>query len=389
MLKNHIKKLYKNYKLKTQYKYYLNFYKYIEFNKIDQIIPNKIEKIYFIIPGMFKSSGGHTSILRLGTYLSGFGYEIYYISYIDQDLNEMRNNAYSNLNNYKGTILDKSHLNNLKADIIIATLWESVYYIKNLNGYKMYFVQDYEPYFYTYGEKFLLAQKTYELGLHMVSLGRWNKFMIEKYCNPISKMDFIEFPYEKSEYKSVERDFLQYKNKKEINLAVYVKFDEKRAPFIIQIMLKKLESNLSDDGIKLNIYYFGANKNDKFLNGTNLGKLNTEQLFNLYKKCDFGMVASLTNISLVPYEMIATNLPVIEFKEGTFTYFFDEESAILTSFDCKELYNKLIYYLNNNYELESMTRHACKILENLSWYNSAKQFNDILTSLKKNKDVKK
>ncbi|MBV4438484.1 glycosyltransferase family 1 protein [Clostridium tyrobutyricum] len=381
MLKSHIKKLYKNYKLKTQYKYYLNFSKYIEFNKINQIIPNKIEKIYFIIPGMFKSSGGHTSILRLGTYLSGFGYEIYYISYIDQDLNEMRNNAYSNLNNYRGTILDKSHLNNLKADIIIATLWESVYYIKNLNGYKMYFVQDYEPYFYTYGEKFLLSQKTYELGLHMVTLGEWNKFMIEKYCNPIGKMDFIEFPYEKSEYKQVERDFLQYKNKKEINLAVYVKFDEKRAPFIIQIMLKNLESNLSDDGIKLNIYYFGANKNDKFLNGTNLGKLNTEQLFNLYKKCDFGMVASLTNISLVPYEMIATNLPIIEFKEGTFKYFFNEKSAILTSFDYKELYNKIKYYLENPIKIVTMQKTALNYLNNLSWQKSSQQFKKILETI--------
>ena len=44
----------------------------------------------------------------------------------------------------------------------------------------MYFVQDYEPYFYMFGEAFIIAQKTYELGFHMISLGAWNKHMVEK-----------------------------------------------------------------------------------------------------------------------------------------------------------------------------------------------------------------
>ena len=52
-------------------------------------------------------------------------------------------------------------------------MWDSSYIVKKLPGYKMYFVQDYEPYFYPYGEKYILAKKSYELGLHMVTLGPW------------------------------------------------------------------------------------------------------------------------------------------------------------------------------------------------------------------------
>ena len=46
--------------------------------------------IAFIIPGMPRYSGGHTSILRLGTHLSEFGHEIYYVSYITQKISEIK-----------------------------------------------------------------------------------------------------------------------------------------------------------------------------------------------------------------------------------------------------------------------------------------------------------
>ena len=65
------------------------------------------------------------------------------------------------------------------------------------------------------------------------------------------------------------------------------------------------------------------------------------ELLNLYNTSDFGLVASLTNISLVPYEMLATGLPIIEFKEGTFEYFFPENTAIITSFDYNDFYKKV------------------------------------------------
>ena len=52
------------------------------------------------------------------------------------------------------------------------------------------------------------------------------------------------------------------------------------------------------------------------------------------------MVASLTNISLVPYEMIAAGLPVIEFKDGTFEYFFSKETAISVSYTHPDVYKR-------------------------------------------------
>lgn len=366
----------KQYKYIKEYNFFESISNVLDFECIINSKVSDIKSICFVIPGMLAYSGGHTSILRLGTELANLGYEIRYVTYRNERKEDMVKNALINLPTYKGEIYEKDELFKLKNDIVVATLWESVYYVKKMNGYKMYFVQDYEPYFYNYGEKYLLAKQSYKLGLHMVSLGAWNSYMIERECN--EKCDFIDFPYEKNEYAKVERAFNTYSDKNIIKLAVYVKSEEKRAPFIIQSILGKLKIEFENKNIKLEVYYFGEDKNLSLKNGTNLGKLNKDQLFELYKKCDFGMVASLTNISLVPYEMIASNLPIIEFEEGTFKFFFEEDSAILTSFDYKELSDKLYNMIKNPKKIENMTEKAYSQIKNLSWEKSAKQFESIM-----------
>lgn len=359
-----------------------SIYDKLDFNKIDNISIENIGRIIFIIPGMVKYSGGLTSILRLGTQISK-KYEVKYASYVENDVESMKEAAYSNLNNYKGDILNLSDLVITSNDILVATFWESVYYIKNLKGYKMYFVQDYEPYFYAYGEKYILAAKTYEMGLHIVSLGKWNLKKIKKQLNITnSKMDYIDFPYEKKEYYNVERDYSIYKNKKEIKLCVYIKKDDKRIPFIIENILLKLKKDLELEEIELKIYYFGNTNSLKLSGGVNLGKLSKEELNKLYCESDFGMCASITNISLVPYEMLATGLPLIEFKEGSFEYFFKDESAILIDFSGKDLKNKILESLNNIEILKQRNENTRRVLKTLSWENSGEQFIKIIENLK-------
>lgn len=100
----------------------------------------------------------------------------------------------------------------------------------------MYFVQDYEPYFSKFNEKFLLAKKTYELGAHIVSLGSWNIEMIRKECNTTSKLDALSFPYEPNEYSlSVKRNYLSYAHKKCLKLLYIRKKNERESPISYNI----------------------------------------------------------------------------------------------------------------------------------------------------------
>ncbi|MFQ6793629.1 MAG: hypothetical protein ACLRT4_12710 [Thomasclavelia sp.] len=120
----------------------------------------------------------------------------------------------------------------------------------------------------------------------------------------------------------------------------------------------------------------------KLKNGENLGILSKEELANLYENTDFGICGSMTNVSLVPYEMLAKGLPLIEFKEGTFQFFFPDNTAIITNFSYVDLYNKLIDVINNPSILELYQKNALDFLKNLSWEKTGKQFVNILKGCK-------
>ena len=347
--------------------------------------PKQVKTILFIITRMVRFHGGQTSILRLGTELSKQGYQVYYAVYKNQSKEEMQICASSNLEGFQGHLVSSLAFKKLQQkkspDVIVASSFDTVSYAKKFSGYKMYFVQDYEPYFYPFGEMFLLAKKTYEQGLHMVSLGAWNQEMIEKNCKLVSPIDVIDFPYEQSEYPKIERDYMSYREKKKLVIAVYLKYYGKRLPCIIPYILQEVRELFLRDGIELDIKYYGEAKSFHIEGGTNLGMLSKAELRDLYQSADFGMVASMSNISLVPYEMLSTGLPVIEFTDGTFEYFFPEGSATMTSIDSKELYEKLKLSLEDPKILIQQLENAYGYMQNLSWQTTAQQFSDILEAL--------
>lgn len=347
--------------------------------------PKQVKTILFVITRMVRFHGGQTSILRLGTELSKLGYQVYYAVYKNQSKEEMQICADSNLEGFRGSLISSGAFKKLQQkkspDVIVATSFDTVSFVKRFSGYKMYFVQDYEPYFYPFGEMFLLAKKTYEQGLHMVSLGAWNKEMVEKNCMVISPIDVIDFPYEKSEYPRLERDYMEYCEKKTFVIAVYLKYYGKRLPCIIPYMLQQVKALFHRDGIELVVKYYGEAKSFHVEGGTNLGMLSKSELRDLYQTADFGMVASMSNISLVPYEMLSTGLPVIEFIDGTFEYFFPKDSAIMTSIDPKDLYEKLKTVIMKPEILVKQQEQASAYMEDLSWQATGRQFSDILEAL--------
>lgn len=351
-----------------------------DFKPIINVKPEQINTICFVLKEILPYRGGITSVLRLGTGLSRKGYHVSYAVIASDNINNLDNAAKKNLKDYCGQIT--AYESGQTYDVVIATAMETVSFAKKLNGYKMYFVQDYEPLFFSYGDLYTLAKNSYEQGFHMVSLGKWNAAMVKRECEICSPIEVVDFPYEPSEYTRVERNFEIYKEKKEFNMVVYIKVNSRRMPYILQHVLSELKEKLMRrDGINLTIRYFGEDKWFECTGGTNLGRLTKSELNGLYHDADFGAVVSLTNISLVPYEMIATGLPVLEYEKGSFNTFFDEESAILFGFDSEELYNKMINLIKNPQNLKRMTEHAQTYLTSTSWSKTIEQFCNILKTV--------
>ena len=355
-----------------------------DFEPIIQTAPKKLENVIFVTPYMSKHSGGLTSVLRIAMRLSENNINVYFTCPTNDNLSEMMINANDNLSCYQAKYINWKEAKKNVYDFVIAVQDTYVYYARKLNGYLIYFVQDYEPYFNPVGDRYFLSKKSLELGEDIISLGKWNLQEINRNIvnNKLGKLYSIEFPFEVSEYPLSKKDFKNLHKRKEINFAVYIKREAKRLPGIIMNLLNQLYEDYDKENIRLNIFYFGLHSIEKVKYGINMGRISKTEIKKLYDKCDFGMVASMTNISLVPYEMIASGLPVIEFADGSYGTFLGEDTAILLeSFSSKELKNKMDNYINNIPKLNSLCEKAQNKIKKLSWDISAEQFKIILENI--------
>ena len=339
--------------------------------------------IAFLIPGMRKGSGGHTSILRIGTFLADNGHDVYYLSFIEQKQPEMVFNARWNLENYKGVFVENTELNGFAADICVATHWISAYHLLKImnTSHKAYFIQDYEPDFYPSGDIRAFVLNTYKMGYQMIALGSWSKTRIEEKVGAM--VDSIVFPYDPLEYMEKSDEKVKSKDPKSVDICAYIKDSPRRGSVLLLMSLEKLYDKARSRGLKINISLFGEDIGMKYPVSAphrNLGKLNKDDLRNLYMNSDFGVVFSYTNISLVPLEMAACGCPVVEITDGSYSHFFGHDSAILVDSSPQDFVKKLLYYIEHPEERLLIASKALENLKERTWPKAAKQFREVLLS---------
>lgn len=352
-----------------------------DFRKIQNERPSNVQRIAFVVPEVAPFGGGITSIFRLGSGLSRLGYSVTYVTFSSQNETQLQQNASLILNDYQGEVSSWENGKKKEYDIVIATDFTSVYYAVKLHGYKCIFVQDFEPFFFEAGDNYLLASRVYQMGFHLITLGTWCKEMIQKNIQTDSRIDSISFPYEPKEYRFANRDYRAYADKKVFTLCVYIRQTPRRLPIFCQYIVGELKKYFERDGRQLKVLYFGEEKRFCYEYGKCLGKLTKKELNELYANCDFGMVASFTNISLVPYEMMATGLPIIEYKAGSFEHFFGPDDAFLYDFDCAKLYDEMKSAIESPEILEMRNRSVQEKLAKLSWDKTIVEFSDILENI--------
>jgi len=130
----------------------------------------------------------------------------------------------------------------------------------------------------------------------------------------------------------------------------------------------------------LEVFVFGLDRHDKIPIGKNVGLLPPDELLRYYQICDLGVVASYSNISFVTYEMIASGLPVIEFKDGSAPMFFDETQLVFCETNPRDFVTKVLYYLDHQGELETMLINAQEGLRGKTWKKTAQSFVTAITS---------
>lgn len=189
-------------------------------------------------------------------------------------------------------------------DAIIATGWETAYpsYLDASSARRLYFVQDFEPSFYPMGSNYVLAENTYRFGFHGITAGGW---LAEKLSTEYGMAtDKFDFAVDKSKYWLTNQQARS-------EVFFYARPVTARRAFEFGLMALSEFSRLRPD-VTINFAGWHVNPVDVPFPFVNHGSLELKALNELYNRCAAGLVLSLTNMSLLPLELMSSGVvPVV------------------------------------------------------------------------------
>jgi len=247
-------------------------------------------------------SGGHTTLYRIIRYLEAHGYvnRVYFYDVYHTDLRyyaSILRRAYG----FEGEV--RSVDDGMEdAHAVVATSWGTAYPVFNARctGKRFYFVQDFEPYFHPVGSLSTLAENTYRMGLHAITAGKW---LAEKLRADFSmEADHFDFGCDISRYARKPKS-------PRSGVTFYARPEAARRGFELGLMALEIFA-ARQPHIKIHLY--GENLGRLRFPCVQHGHVTPEQLNNIYNSCYAGLSLSLTNVSLVPHEMLAAGcIPVV------------------------------------------------------------------------------
>jgi len=306
-------------------------------------------RIAWLVPFPLKGSGGHRTIFSHIQNLIDRGHRCHvYVG--DEEKQGLQPTELSKLvEEYFGPCSASFHAGYQipdQYDLAVATAWWTAPMVANqVNAkHKVYFIQDFEPWFNPMGDHFILAENTYRLGLAPVTIGRWlAHLMTDHYDTP---SHFFEFTADGTIYKPLP------KIKKEKALCfVFQPEKTRRCPAIGREALAIVKHHCPD----VQIYTFGSAESPGFrFDHTHLGILSLEECNTLYNRCRVGLCLNSSNPSRIPFEMMAAGLPVVDFFGDNTIYDLPDHAVLLAERDPTVIADALFRILTSESLRQSM-----------------------------------
>ncbi len=336
------------------------------------VTPNCMD-IHWVIPDFRAGSGGHMTVFRMVRYLEQCGHNN--TIWIERPVHhETGREAWETIIKYFQCVeaevryIDET-FQNAHGDVIIATAWNTAWAIKDLTGFaaKMYFVQDHEPEFYPTGAKAILARQTYDFDLGCICASPWLEDLMSKRYGRWARGFYLA--YEPEQYfitddqdKASDRPF---------KIAVYGRMHTDRR--CVQLALAGLEI-LAQDRDDFEVHFFGQDTmpfKEAPFTAYNHGVLGSDELAALYNDCDLGICFSGTNYSLVPQEMMACGLPLVEFNTESTQAIFPAEAITLAGPMPVDIAEKINVLMDSPDMRECQRDAALAWVANFSWHRTA------------------
>ena len=306
-------------------------------NDFDKIRVTK--KIAWIMPDLLEGSGGHRTIIENANYLVKKGYQC--DLYFNEDCVTTSIEMINKIKKLFGECLCQVYIGmrlRTKYDMIFATysvLTPEI--VKNSDcKNKMYFIQDFEPWFDSMGDGYISKENTYKYGFRSITIGNWLSY---KLCNEYSaKVSSFPFCANLKVYHPI-------KAKKENAICFIFQPDKPRR--CVELGLKALKLvKAAKPNIK--IYLYGS-KQEYYVDfeHENLKIISIEKCNELYNKCKVGLCISSSNPSRIPFEMMASGLPVVDVYRENNLYDMPSDGVSLAYSTPESIATEIIRLLDN------------------------------------------
>ncbi len=344
-------------------------------NYMDTNVSKDVRKkrIAWVIPYPGKGSGGHRTIIQNVNALIKAGYEC--DIYVEEDYLSTNELLSEKINEYYGFCAANSYVGivlRMEYDLVFATGWTTIEFVKNLKcDKKAYFIQDYEPWFLPMGDNYIKTENSYKLGYSPITIGKWLSYKMINEYNLDSQ--YFDFCADLSVYKKL-------KDVKKENAICYIYQPEKpRRCDDLGIKALKIVKKIKPD---VKIYLYGSSAKKEFdFDVEKLGIIPIEKCNELYNKCKLGFCISASNPSRIPFEMMASGLPVVEIYKENNLYDFPEGGIKLSEASPEAVATTIIDLLENEKKLNNMSKIGSEYMKDYPLERGFEQFVNAVNNL--------
>jgi glycosyltransferase involved in cell wall biosynthesis len=361
-----------------------------------RLIPNLDHlNIHVVIPDFTEGGGGHMTIFRMILNLERAGHQCtlwikdYHPNRHPEGPTKSATDHYQPI---KARVLPlSSHFAFTSGDALIATSWDTVDIVNSHKGFvdKFYLVQDYEPFFFPRGSEALKAELTYMSDIKTICASTWlDQMMRDRFGKVSTHFDLsfeptVYFPATPARPPSgalLPHILDEITDPRPvIRIAFYAR--QRTARRAVSIALEGL-SLVQQENYRLCVELFGEEKGLVHLPenvvGFDNGILRPSELADLYRSCDIGLTFSATNYALVPQEMMACRLPVIEIDNESTRAIYPEEILRFAKPSPQSIAEEIDRLAQNPLLRETIADKALEWAQETSWEKSFANVNDFI-----------
>jgi glycosyltransferase involved in cell wall biosynthesis len=330
----------------------------------------RTKSINWYVPVVGKGSGGHGNIFRFIRALEKLGVENR-IVLIGPGLPRTSKEAARQITEWFFPLKAKVYRWGEvipEAKVGMATEWRTAYYLRSSGKEELrtYFIQDFEPWFFPKGTHYALAEETYRFGFRAITAGSWLSGLVERDYKMTALP--IGFPPDLETYGKRYLDKRGTRRK----IFFYARPPTPRRDFELGLLaLQHLLSKRRDITVVLAGWDLSTYKIP--FRHESFGVLGEEQLPELYARADVALVLSATNVSLLPVDLMACEIPIVSNRGPHVEWLLNDRNSFLCDLTVESISETLSFAIDNPDESRERVDRAKLEVSKLTWEGEAQK----------------